>query len=213
MKFKMTLGWKVWCFAVLLFTAFMSLSVLSSSLSGTQLKLTPGQEVQWQVWRPFDSEITSLKLRYRRSVSNEETDKDFAYCNRSDETGDFICKGKSVVLAVSLNNSPICLLKAVDDGFAYNTESVWRNLSETENCIELAEKSGKNIWNVKVESVNPMVINKIVMIEAEAPLGFKTLYGSAYEWLILSIFWPIWVGLLTLWAVVLWCINRRKRRV
>ena len=163
--------------------------------------------------RPFDSEITSLKLRYRRSVSNEETDKDFAYCNRSDETGDFICKGKSVVLAISLNNSPICLLKAVDDGFAYNTESVWRNLSEAENCIELAEKSGKNIWNVKVESVNPMVINKIVMIEAEAPLGFKTLYGSAYEWLILSIFWPIWVGLLTLWAVVLWCINRRKRRV
>ena len=213
MKFKMTLGWKVWCFAVLFFTAFMSLSVLSSSLSGTQLKLTPGQEVQWQVWRPFDSEITSLKLRYRRSVSNEETDKDFAYCNRSDETGDFICEGTSVVLAVSLNNSPICLLKAVDDGFAYNTESVWRNLSETENCIELAEKSGKNIWNVKVESVNPMVINKIVMIEAEAPLGFKTLYGSAYEWLILSIFWPIWVGLLTLWAVVLWCINRCKRRV
>ncbi|WP_455251174.1 hypothetical protein [Neisseria sp.] len=49
MKFKMTLGWKVWCLAVLLFTAFMSLSVLSSSLSGTQLKLTPGQEVQWQV--------------------------------------------------------------------------------------------------------------------------------------------------------------------
>ena len=169
----MTLGWKVWCFAVLFFTAFMSLSVLSSSLSGTQLKLTPGQEVQWQVWRPFDSEITSLKLRYRRSVSNEETDKDFAYCNHSDETGDFICEGTSVVLAVSLNNSPICLLKAVDDGFAYNTESVWRNLSETENCIELAEKSGKNIWNVKVESVNPMVINKIVMIEAEAPLGFK----------------------------------------
>ncbi len=156
MKFKMTLGWKVWCFAVLFFTAFMSLSVLSSSLSGTQLKLTPGQEVQWQVWRPFDSEITSLKLRYRRSVSNEETDKDFAYCNRSDETGDFICKGKSVVLAVSLNNSPICLLKAVDDGFAYNTESVWRNLSEAENCIKLAEKSGKNIWNVKVESVNPI---------------------------------------------------------
>ena len=98
----MTLGWKVWCFAVLFFTAFMSLSVLSSSLSGTQLKLTPGQEVQWQVWRPFDSEITSLKLRYRRSVSNEETDKDFAYCNHSDETGDFICEGTSVVLAVSL---------------------------------------------------------------------------------------------------------------
>ena len=210
MKFKMTLGWKVWCFAVLFFTAFMSLSVLSSSLSGTQLKLTPGQEVQWQVWRPFDSEITSLKLRYRRSVSNEETDKDFAYCNRSDETGDFICEGTSVVLAVSLNNSPICLLKAVDDGFAYNTESVWRNLSETENCIELAEKSGKNIWNVKVENVNPMVINKIVMIEAEAPLGFKTLYGSAYEWLILSIFWPIWIGVLLIWGIVLWYINQRK---
>ena len=210
MKFKMTLGWKVWCLAVLLFTTFMSLSVLSSSLSGTQLKLTPGQEVQWQVWRPFDSEITSLKLRYRRSVSNEETDKDFAYCNRSDETGDFICEGTSVVLAVSLNNSPICLLKAVDDGFAYNTESVWRNLSETENCIELAEKSGKNIWNVKVESVNPMVINKIVMIEAEAPLGFKTLYGSAYEWLILSIFWPIWIGVLLIWGIVLWYINQRK---
>ena len=206
----MTLGWKVWCFAVLFFTAFMSLSVLSSSLSGTQLKLTPGQEVQWQVWRPFDSEITSLKLRYRRSVSNEETDKDFAYCNRSDETGDFICEGTSVVLAVSLNNSPICLLKAVDDGFAYNTESVWRNLSETENCIELAEKSGKNIWNVKVENVNPMVINKIVMIEAEAPLGFKTLYGSAYEWLILSIFWPIWIGVLLIWGIVLWYINQRK---
>lgn len=210
MKFKMTLGWKVWCFAVLFFTAFMSLSVLSSSLSGTQLKLTPGQEVQWQVWRPFDSEITSLKLRYRRSVSNEETDKDFTYCNRSDETGDFICEGTSVVLAVSLNNSPICLLKAVDDGFAYNTESVWRNLSETENCIELAEKSGKNIWNVKVENVNPMVINKIVMIEAEAPLGFKTLYGSAYEWLILSIFWPIWIGVLLIWGIVLWYINQRK---
>lgn len=206
----MTLGWKVWCFAVLSFTAFMSLSVLSSSSSGGQLKLTPRQEMQWQVWRPFDSEITSLKLRYRRSVSNEETDKDFAYCNRSDETGDFICKGKSVVLAVSLNNSPICLLKAVDDGFAYNTESVWRNLSEAENCIGLAEKSGKNIWNVKVESVNPMVINKIVMIEAEAPLGFKTLYGSAYEWLILSIFWPIWIGILLVWGIVLWYINQRK---
>jgi len=61
----MTLGWKVWCFAVLFFTAFMSLSVLSSSLSGTQLKLTPGQEVQWQVWRPFDTDGIPLKLGFQ----------------------------------------------------------------------------------------------------------------------------------------------------
>lgn len=56
MKFKMTLGWKVWCFAVLLFTAFMSLSVLSSS--GGQLKLTPKQEMQWQV------DLLTVKLRH-----------------------------------------------------------------------------------------------------------------------------------------------------
>lgn len=57
MKFKMTLGWKVWCFSVLLFTAFMSLSVLSSS-SGGQLKLTPKQEMQWQV------DLLTVKLRH-----------------------------------------------------------------------------------------------------------------------------------------------------
>ena len=65
MKFKMTLGWKVWCLAALLFAIFMYLSVLSSSLSGTQLKLTPGQEVQWQVWRPFDTDEIPLKLGFR----------------------------------------------------------------------------------------------------------------------------------------------------
>ncbi|MBS5742546.1 MAG: hypothetical protein KHW43_03390, partial [Neisseria sp.] len=60
--------------------------------------------------------------------------------------------------------------------------------------------------------VSPVLTGEVVEIQADAPLGLKEIHGSDYTWMILVIFWPIYVGILILWAVVLWCMNRHKKR-
>ena len=218
MKFKMTLGWKIWCLAALLFAVFMYLSVLSSSLSGTQLKLTPGQEVQWQVWRPFDTDEIPLKLGFRVDDSNYGTEKwkkrsrDLGDCDYFVKTEKLICQGEPVIIDIVLNNGKTCRMEAMNESSS-STNMKWRKLSPVWSCTELAEKSGNNHWQAKVVSVSPVLTGEVVEIQADAPLGLKEIHGSDYTWMILAIFWPIYVGILILWAFILWCINQRKKRM
>ena len=218
MKLKMTLGWKIWCLAVLLFAAFMCLSVLSSSLSGTQLKLTPGQEVQWQVWRPFDTDGIPLKLGFQIDDSRygteewEKRNRDLGDCAYSIKTGKPICQGEPVIIDIILNNSKPCRMEAMNKSSS-STNMKWRNLSPIWQCTKFAEKSGSNRWQAKVVSVSPVLAGEVIDIQADAPLGLKEIHGADYAWMILAIFWPIYVAILVLWALILWRINRRKKRI
>lgn len=217
MKFRFTLGWCIWLAAALLFAVGFFLFFFSNKTYLISLPLNPGETVTHRIFRPLSYQDINTELWFAQTAERQRPELGAWSPNTADaDSIRFENPGAPVLLEITANGQT--LRREALPASGYGQALIMRELIGarddqdpltfhlkkcTPNCFE-PFSAGINTLQIKVLSVGDALNGEKVQVAVLPPLGFKTSESSsAYNWLWLMYFYPVYLGILLLWLLIL----------
>lgn len=225
-KKKIPLSVKIWLVAVAVFGVMMGLFALSASSSSTEVVLRQGETTNFEVFRPFGTEMVWYRQCFYAESNRPELGE---YSTNNDDTEEWKSRqivrfnnpGEPVHIAISLNGQTCRYQALPTSSMGYHIQC--RALSTPADgsgkafyfvpACQLHERPGWNKGSITVEKVSPVLAGERVTLIGNPPLQFDSYYpGSIYNLVWPMFLWPIWLFILILWGIILGIILYRRRK-
>ena len=225
-KKKLPLSVKIWLAAVVVFVVMMGLFAVSASSSSTEVVLRQGETTNFEVFRPFATEMVWYRQCFYAESNRPELGK---YSTNNDDTEEWKSRqivrfndpGEPVHVAISLNDQT-CRYQALPTstmGYHVQCRQLSTPADESGKAFyfvptcQLHERPGWNKGSITVEKVSPVLAGERVTLIGAPPLQFESYYpGSIYNLVWPMFLWPFWLFILTLWGIILGIVLYRRRK-
>ena len=225
-KKKLPLSVKIWLSAVVVFVVMMGLFAVSASSSSTEMVLRQGETTNFEVFRPFATEMVWYRQCFYAESNRPELGEHGVTNYDSEEWKSrqilrFNNPGEPVHVAISLNGQT-CRYQALPTssmGYHMQCRELGAQADESGKAFhlipacQLRERSGWNKVSITVEKVSPVLAGERVTLIGNPPLQFESYYpGSIYNLLWPMHLWPFWLFILILWGIILGIVLYRRRK-
>ena len=225
-KKKLPLSVKIWLAAVVVFVVMMGLFAVSASSSSTEVVLRQGETTNFEVFRPFATEMVWYRQCFYAESNRPELGE---YSTNNDDTEEWKSRqivrfndpGEPVHVAISLNDQT-CRYQALPTstmGYHVQCRQLSTPADESGKAFyfvptcQLHERPGWNKGSITVEKVSPVLAGERVTLIGAPPLQFESYYpGSIYNLVWPMFLWPFWLFILTLWGIILGIVLYRRRK-
>ncbi len=216
MKFRFTLRWWLWSAAAILFAVAFFLFYFSSKTYLIPLKLNPGETVHSHIYRPLSYQAMNTELWFKQAGHSRPELGAWSPNTLDTDNIRFEHPGETVIVEITANGDTIRreALPAYGSGQAVIVRELIGARSDDDphtfhrnqcapNCLGPFPAGIQQI-QIKVLSAGTSLQGEKVQLAIQPPLGFKTSEKRpAYILLWLMYFYPFYLGILSLWLLIL----------
>jgi hypothetical protein len=209
----------IWLTVTLSSSLYFVTGYLASRPVFVEMSLEPNASVNLTVLRPADDRLRMALIFRGDHLRRRSELGEWSADDKKDGFLRFAAPGNAIRLVASVPHASPVIYEAMPVS-AYNTDQVVRQLTSDLSVgpgvwrwpphdDDAVLRRGLNTVNIKVDSVEPPLVNERIVLLVRPPLSFKETSPDV-SWLWWWVVWPIVVPVELLWAAALGILTWRR---